>query len=80
MRPGWRWVVAGAAVLLAVLVWSAWDKQRTAHLPDLPSSDAGRMTAPAAGNPAPAAPKPDEVSKPAPPSRERPERGRTDRP
>jgi hypothetical protein len=68
---GWRWVGIGAVVLVSVLAFSAWNKQRSAQ-----------TAVPEATRPAPA-PKP-ALKQSAPDAREaardRPERERTDRP
>jgi hypothetical protein len=68
-RSGWRWLGIAAAVVVAVLAVSAWNKQRTVQKPEAPRPRV-------AGEPRPA--QPDAASKRV--LRERPERDRADRP
>ncbi len=74
MKPGWGWVAIAAALIVAVLVVSAWKTERSPH-----------QLKPA--SPPPSGKLPQDAAKPEPKTpaasqlpRERPERGRTDRP
>jgi len=79
-RSGWRWVGIAAAVLIAVVVVSAWNKQQSAQTADPPRPEAKvpqTTPEPAVSGQSPPAPHADPADRP---SRERPERDRADRP
>lgn len=84
MRPGgWRRVVAGAVVLLAVLAASAWYKQRFARQPETPKPTPVAAPSPRAGEtvrPAPVAEKARNDTDSTRSPRGRPERERAGRP
>ena len=74
MKPGWGWIAIAAALVVFVLAVSAWETERSSHEPK-----------PAL--PPPSGKLPQDAAKPEPKTpataqlpRERPERGRVDRP
>ena len=74
MKPGWGWVAIAAALIVAVLAVSAWKTERSPHqLEPASPPPSGKLLRDAA-KPEPKAPATSQLP------RERPERGRTDRP
>jgi hypothetical protein len=74
MKPGWGWIAIAAALVVVVLAVSAWETERSSPQPNpTPPPPAGKPLQDAA-KPEPKTPATAQLP------RERPERGRVDRP
>jgi hypothetical protein len=75
MKPGWGWLAIAAALVVAVLAVNAWEAERSSHqLKPAPPPPSGKLPQDAAK------PEPNKTPATSQLPRERPERGRVDRP